>query len=203
MSDSKKPVEPDATARPTAVEPELLSENGTKIELKPHRTMYDKPPHPSDPLTIEDVTNDPKLLPKGSHRPPDKLKDLIDPKDFERLVGMGLTLSDMAAHYSCSEFSIDAYVKAMFSVSFRDYANQKRQLFRSKLRSTLWKQALGTKGDKARGIDPEKPVPSCLIFLAKNELGYSDNITQIVDTGPSAEKIESMINELKRAGVIK
>ena len=95
----------------------------------------------------------------------------INWEEFDKLCEIQCSKESIAHFFGCSVRTIERAVKREKGITFDDYFAQKRERGRMALRQKLFELALQGK------------VP-ILIFLAKNWLGMSDKVTEIIIEDP-------------------
>lgn len=107
---------------------------------------------------------------------------------FERLLYLKCTLSEMCVFYNMSEEGLRKKIKENYGCTFETIKNQYDELSKMSLRKTLYK--LATR------------YPAVAIFLAKNELGMSENPTSNnlpvinLDTEMTEKESQEVIKEI-------
>lgn len=88
---------------------------------------------------------------------------VIDKDHFERLCIIQPTLLEVSAIFGVDKNTIMSWCKRTYKKSFSEVFAEKRAKGKVSLRRALWQLGI------------EKDNVACLIFLAKNHLGMSDN----------------------------
>lgn len=109
----------------------------------------------------------------------------IDKIDFESLMEIQCTLSEVTAFFDhklggCSEDTIERWCKRTYHQSFAEISAKKRELGKISLRRA--------------GFELAKKIPSVHIFYAKNYLGMTDRIEQVVTEVEDLTKLADMLN---------
>lgn len=112
-------------------------------------------------------------------------KKEIDKESFEGLLAIQCTLEEVAAFFDhklggCSEDTIERWCRREYGMSFADTSAKKRLLGKISLRRAQFRLA--------------ERSASMAIFLGKNYLGQSDNVTvNAPDTESAIEQIAKMV----------
>ena len=107
---------------------------------------------------------------------------------FERLLFLKCTLEEIAAFYNMTTETLKKEIKKNYGVGYMEIKAQYDQLSKASLRKTLYKLA--------------SRYPAVAIFLAKNELGMSENPTNNnlpiinLDAEMTAEESEEAIKKI-------
>jgi len=122
---------------------------------------------------------------KPTGKPAGRPKKGITKEDFESLMTIQCTLSETAAFFDhklggCSEDTIERWCKRTYGESFAEISAKKRDLGRISLRRA--------------GFEMAKKIPSVHIFYAKNYLGMTDRIEQVVTEVEDLTKLADMLN---------
>ena len=122
---------------------------------------------------------------KPTGNPAGRPKKGITKEDFESLMTIQCTLSEVTAFFDhklngCSEDTIERWCKRTYGESFAEISAKKRELGKISLRRA--------------GFEMAKKVPSVHIFYAKNYLGMTDRIEQVVTEVENLSALADMLN---------
>lgn len=120
----------------------------------------------------------------------------IDWQEFDTLVGIQCTATEISAYLGVSVDAIERAIKRTHKMGLAEYFKQKAKKGHISIRRALWKKASG--GDM-----------TAIIFFFKNHLGYTDSMKikhdgrEAKETANAAKefvtRIETLITELKAA----
>lgn len=116
------------------------------------------------------LTDTAKTEPAKTGRPP----KLIDFDLVNEYISYGHTGAEIAQFLRLDYDTLNKRLKEQFGVGFADYYKQQNFHFKSRLRSALFRTAIG-QFDADRNKWVLYPNPALLIFLAKNHLSMTDN----------------------------
>lgn len=122
---------------------------------------------------------------KPTGKPAGRPKKGITKEDFEGLMTIQCTLSEVAAFFDhklngCSEDTIERWCKRTYGESFAEISAKKRDLGKISLRRA--------------GFEMAKKNPTVHIFYAKNYLGMTDRIEQVVTEVEDLTTLADMLN---------
>lgn len=154
-------------------------------------------------LTAEEIAKERSQEELDFFKTPKEIKDLdkldltktyyaFSKPTFERLLFLKCDLKEIAAFYNMTTETLKKEIKKHYGVKWEEIKGQYDQLAKASLRKTLYKLA--------------SRYPAVAIFLAKNELGMSENPTNNnlpiinLDTEMTIEESNKVIEEIKKNG---
>lgn len=105
----------------------------------------------------------------------------IDKKLFENLCGIQCTLEEICSAFDVSEKTLESFCKKEYGATFSKVFEQKRNIGKISLRRS--------------GFEMAKKIPSVHIFYAKNHLGMTDKIEQVVTQIEDLTPLADMLND--------
>lgn len=108
-------------------------------------------------------------------------KKEINKKQFESLCGIQCTLEEICDVLGVTDKTLNTWCKKEYGTTFSEVFRQKRSLGKASLRRS--------------GFEMAKTVPSVHIFYAKNYLGMTDKIEQVVTQIEDLTPLADMLND--------
>ena len=108
-------------------------------------------------------------------------KKEINKKQFESLCGIQCTLEEICDVLGVTDKTLNTWCKKEYGTTFSEVFRQKRSLGKASLRRS--------------GFEMAKTVPSVHIFYAKNFLGMTDKIEQVVTQIEDLTPLADMLND--------
>lgn len=152
-------------------------------------------------LPIEEIVKERAAEDLNFFKTPKEIKDLdkldltktyyaFSKPTFERLLFLKCNLKEIAAFYNMKTDTLEKEIKKHYGCKYSEIKEQYDQITKASLRKTLYKLA--------------SRYPAVAIFLAKNELGMSDNPVNNnlpvinLDLEMTTEESEKIVEEIKK-----